>query len=425
MLNKSKYRETNRGMRTEAESGKVRIDKERFFNLPVVILIASSFMLGMSEFIMVGILPDIAADLKISEVTVGNLVSLFAFVYAPVTPLGSALSARFPRFATHLTLIGIFLAGNLLCAFAPNYAVLVVARIMIALVSGTLVAVAMTYAPDVTTDKFRTKFIAWVFSGFSIASVVGVPIGTWVANTFGWRWAFHIINVLTIMLIVGMVVALPRNSHIVKIGFLPQFRLFFDRRIQLGVLDVVCGAAASYVFYTYLTPIMRDEVHVPEQYLSVGLVIFGAACLWSNLYGGKLADRGRGVEPLTHIRPIYCAHAVLMASLVVAHWVPVYGALLLVVLGMFMYLQNSASQVLYMDVASQSHPGSLNLAASLNSMSFNIGIAIGSAVGGLINGHFGLMWLGPVGALFLVCAIAITTFLRPFVTQERDFYADI
>ena len=397
--------------------------KERFFNLPVLILIASSFMLGMSEFIVVGILPDIAADLKISEVTVGNLVSLFAFVYAPVTPLGSALSARFPRFATHLTLIGIFLAGNLLCAFAPNYAVLVVARIMIALVSGTLVAVAMTYAPDVTTDKFRTKFIAWVFSGFSIASVVGVPVGTWVANTFGWRWAFHIINVLTIMLIVGMVVALPRNSHIVKIGFLPQFRLFFDRRIQLGVLTVVFGAAASYVFYTYLTPIMRDEVHVPEQYLSVGLVIFGAACLWSNLYGSKLADRGRGVEPLTHIRPIYCAHAVLMASLVVAHWVPVYGALLLVVLGMFMYLQNSASQVLYMDVASQSHPGSLNLAASLNSMSFNIGIALGSAVGGLVNGHFGLTWLGPVGALFLLCAIATTTMLRPFVAQERKFYA--
>lgn len=423
MLNKSKYRETNRGMRTEAESGKVRIDKERFFNLPVLILIASSFMLGMSEFIVVGILPDIAADLKISEVTVGNLVSLFAFVYAPVTPLGSALSARFPRFATHLTLIGIFLAGNILCAFAPNYAVLVVARIMIALVSGTLVAVAMTYAPDVTTDRFRTKFIAWVFSGFSIASVVGVPVGTWVANTFGWRWAFHMINVLTIVLIIGMVMVLPRNSHIVKIGFLPQFRLFFDRRIQLGVLDVVCGAAASYVFYTYLTPIMRDEVHVPEQYLSVGLVIFGAACLWSNLYGGKLADRGRGVEPLTHIRPIYCAHAVLMASLVVAHWVPVYGALLLVVLGMFMYLQNSASQVLYMDVASQSHPGSLNLAASLNSMSFNIGIALGSAVGGLVNGHFGLTWLGPVGALFLLCAIATTTMLRPFVAQERKFYA--
>ena len=399
------------------------VAKERFFNLPVMVLISLSFMLGMSEFIVVGVLPDIAAGLKVSEVTVGNLVSLFAFVYAPVTPLGSALSARFPRFATHLTLVGVFLIGNVLCAFAPNYGVLVVARILIALVSGTLVAIAMTYAPDVTTEQYRTKFIAWVFSGFSIASVVGVPVGTWVANTFGWRWAFHLVNVLTVALIVLMVMVLPRNSHIVKIGFLPQFRLFFDRRIQLGVLDVVFGAAATYVFYTYLTPIMRDEVHVPEQYLSVGLVIFGAACLWSNLYGGKLADRGRGVEPLTHIRPIYCAHAVLMASLIVTHWVPVYGALLLVVLGMFMYLQNSASQVLYMDVASQSHPGSLNLAASLNSMSFNIGIAVGSAVGGLVNTHLGLMWLGPVGAIFLLCAVGTTTLLRPFVARERDFYA--
>lgn len=399
------------------------VAKERFFNLPVMVLISLSFMLGMSEFIVVGILPDIAAGLKVSEVTVGNLVSLFAFVYAPVTPLGSALSARFPRFATHLTLVGVFLIGNVLCAFAPNYGVLVVARILIALVSGTLVAIAMTYALDVTTEQYRTKFIAWVFSGFSIASVVGVPVGTWVANTFGWRWTFHLVNVLTVALIVLMVMVLPRNSRIVKIGFLPQFRLFFDRRIQLGVLAVVFGAAATYVFYTYLTPIMRDEVHVPEQYLSVGLVIFGAACLWSNLYGGKLADRGRGVEPLTHIRPIYCAHAVLMASLIVTHWVPVYGALLLVVLGMFMYLQNSASQVLYMDVASQSHPGSLNLAASLNSMSFNIGIAVGSAVGGLVNTHLGLMWLGPVGAIFLLCAVGTTTLLRPFVARERDFYA--
>lgn len=399
------------------------VAKERFFNLPVIVLISLSFMLGMSEFIVVGILPDIAAGLKVSEVTVGNLVSLFAFVYAPVTPLGSALSARFPRFATHLTLVGVFLIGNVLCAFAPNYGVLVVARILIALVSGTLVAIAMTYAPDVTTEQYRTKFIAWVFSGFSIASVVGVPVGTWVANTFGWRWTFHLVNVLTVVLIVLMVMVLPRNSRIVKIGFLPQFRLFFDRRIQLGVLAVVFGAAATYVFYTYLTPIMRDEVHVLEQYLSVGLVIFGAACLWSNLYGGKLADRGRGVEPLTHIRPIYCAHAVLMASLIVTHWVPVYGALLLVVLGMFMYLQNSASQVLYMDVASQSHPGSLNLAASLNSMSFNIGIAVGSAVGGLVNTHLGLMWLGPVGAIFLLCAVGTTTLLRPFVARERDFYA--
>lgn len=393
---------------------------DRFFNLPVTILIFASFMLGMSEFVVVGILPDIASGLKVSEVTVGNLVAIFAFVYAPCTPLGSALSARFPRFLTYLTLMGVFLVGNILCAFAPNYPVLLIARLLIASVSGTLVAISMTFAPDVTTDKYRTKFIAWVFSGFSIASVVGVPAGTWVANTFGWRVTFALVSVLTVVLMASMAVSLPRNSHPAKIGFLRQFRLFFDRRIQLGVADVVFGAAASYVFYTYLSPIMRDEIGVPERYISVGLVVYGCACLWSNLYGGKLADRGRGVEPLTHIRPIYCVQAICLCLLAFASLVPVAGALLLVALGMFMYLQNASSQVLYMDVAYQSHPGSVNLAASLNSMSFNIGIAIGSAVGGLVNDAFGLMWLGPFGAIFALLAVGTTTLLRPYVSPVGE-----
>ena len=387
----------------------------RFFTLPVIVLVSISFMLGMSEFIVVGILPDIARGLSVSEVTVGNLVSLFAFVYAPVTPLGSAISARFPRFATHLTLMAVFLVGNVLCAFAPNYAVLVVARIMIALVSGTLVAIAMTYAPDVTIDQYRTKFIAWVFSGFSIASVVGVPVGTWIANTFGWRWAFHLIDVLTLALIVSMVIVLPRNSHMMQVGFVRQFRLFIDHRIWLGVLAVVFGAASSYVFYTYLTPIMRDEIHIPEQFLSLGLVVYGIACLWSNLHAGKLAERGRGVEPLYHLRWVFLAHAALLCSLALARVIPFYGAILLIVLGMFMYLFNASSQVLYMDVAAESHPGSMNLAASLNSMSFNIGIAIGSAVGGLVNDHLGLTWLGPFGALFALGAVAITLALGRFL----------
>ena len=126
------------------------------------------------------------------------------------------------------------------------------------------------------------------------------------ADTFGWRVTFALVSVLTAVLMASMAVSLPRNSHPAKIGFLRQFRLFFDRRIQLGVADVVFGAAASYVFYTYLSPIMRDEIGVPERYISIGLVIYGCACLWSNLYGGKLADKGHGVEPLTHIRPIYC-----------------------------------------------------------------------------------------------------------------------
>mgnify|MGYP003035420656 FL=1 len=250
--------------------------------------------------------------------------------------------------------------------------------------------------------------------------MVGVPVGTWVAAAFGWRASFALISILTAMLMALMAVVLPRNSHPARIGFLRQFRLFFDRRIQLGVADVVFGAAASYVFYTYLTPIMRDEIGVPEHMISIGLVIYGCACLWSNLYGGTLADKGHGVEPLTHMRPVYGAQAVCLCLLAFASLVPVAGALLLVALGMFMYLQNASSQVLYMDVAYQSHPGSVNLAASLNSMSFNIGIAIGSAVGGMVNDALGLAWLGPVGAIFALLAVGTTTLLRPYASPVGE-----
>lgn len=387
----------------------------RFWNLPVFTLVAMSFMLGMSEFIVVGILPDIARGLSVSEVAVGNLVSIFAFVYAPATPIGSALSGRFPRFPTHMALIVVFILGNVLCAVATNFAFLVVARMVIALVSGTLVAMSMTYSGEVTDPEHRTKFIAWVFSGFSLASVAGVPVGTWLAGVCGWRWTFWLIVALSVVLMILMIIVLPRSGQMQHIGFIAQFKLFFDPRIDLGVAAVLCGAAASYVFYTYLTPIMRDEIHLPKQYLSVGLVVFGLACLWSNLYGGKLANRGKGVEPLARIRPIYVAQTVCLCALPLVHFLPWLGVPLLIALGMLMYLQNSASQVLYMDVAESSHPGCLNLASSLNSMSFNIGIALGSAVGGLVNGALGLTWLGPFAAVFGALAVVVTCLLRRYI----------
>ncbi len=398
----------------------MRVPSRRFFTPAVLTLIFSTFLLGMSEFVIVGILPDVARSLDVSEVTVGNLVAVFAVVYAPCTPFGSSYVARFPRFAAHVALIAVFLAGNVLCAFAVGYGMLVVGRVVIAVVSGTLVAVAMTYASDVTSPRNRTRFIAWVFSGFSVASVVGVPVGTWLAGALGWRWAFHLIDALTLALLAAMAVTLPRGGRPTRVGFLAQFRLFFDRRIQLGVLAVVFGAAASYTFYTYLTPMLRDEVGVPARYVSTALVVYGLACLWSNLVSGRLAARGKGVEPLTHIRPIYLAQAMLLFLLAFAAEVPALGAVLLVALGMMMYLQNSASQVLYMDTAASSHPGSMNLAASLNSMSFNIGIALGSAVGGAVDDASGLRWLGPSGAVFALLAAGTVTLLRRYVVDPNQ-----
>ncbi|MBT1165466.1 MFS transporter [Bifidobacterium simiarum] len=400
------------GSKTTGSKPAGPVTSDRFFTLPVISLIAMSFMLGMSEFIIVGILPDIAEGLNVSLTTVGGLVSLFAFVYAPATPIGASISSRFERFRTMLFLAVVFLIGNLMCAFAVGYGMLVAARIVIALISGTTVAVSMTFADDVASKKNRTKFVAWVFSGFSIASVFGVPIGTSIANVFGWRWAFHVINLLTVALIILMCVVLPKNHYGPKSRFLAQFFIFTEPRIWGGILAVVFAAASSYVFYTYLTPILEQEIGIPSHLISFALAAYGVACLASNLYGGKLGDRGRGVVPLVKGRPIYLIQAVFMIALPFAVMNMITGCVVLLVLGFLMYLQNTASQVLYMDVASATHPGSLNLASSFNSMSFNIGIALGSAVGGLVTDHIGMRWLGPFGAIFAVLAFLTAVWLN-------------
>lgn len=394
--------------------------RERFFTLPVVTLIALSFTLGTSEFIVVGILPDIAADLGVPQTDVGNLVALFAFVYAPCTLIGSSLVSRFPRFAANIALTVVFLAGNVLGAFAGNYGMLFASRVLIASVAGILAAMSMTYAGDLAAPHNRTRFVSWIFSGFSVAAVAGVPLGTWITNAFGWRWAFHAIDLLTVMLLALMAITLPRHTQPNRVRFLAQFRLFADRRIQLGVLIMICGAAATYAFYTYLAVIMSDQIGIPARYVSLGMVVYGIGSLWGNLHSAKLADRGHGVEPLARMTPIFLAWAAALCALALTPLVPAVGAVLVLVLGMFMYLLNSPAQILYMDVAARRHPGSLNLASSLSATSYNVGIALGSAVAGVVADHAGLTWLGPVGALFALAAAGMSVLLRPYCTERYD-----
>jgi predicted MFS family arabinose efflux permease len=377
----------------------------------------------MSEFIIVGILPDISQDLHVPLTQIGGLVSLFAFTYAPATPIGASISSRFERFHTLFFLTVVFLVGNILCALARSYPMLVIARIVIAVISGTMVAVSMTFADDVTSQTNRTKFVSWVFSGFSIASVFGVPIGTWVSHTLGWRWAFHTINVLTVILLIAMCAVLPKHHYQPQSRFLAQFFIFSEKRIWGGIFAVIFAAAATYVFYTYLTPILEDELDIPDQYVSLALAAFGLACLASNLYGGKLGNRGRGVESMVRGKPIYLVQFIFMLALPLATLNTAAGCLVLLILGFLMYLQNTPSQVLFMDVTAESHSGSLNLASSFNSMSFNIGIALGSAVGGLVTDDFGIRWLGPFGAVFALLAFIDVTWLaieQRYIDVERS-----
>lgn len=375
--------------------------KEKVFTLPVIALILLSFALGTGEFIIVGILPDIAKGLDVSLTKAGGLVSVFAFVYAVGTPFTAALAGRFRRFPLILALTMLYIFGNFFCAVAPNYTVLTAARILLAIVSGTLISVSMTFVPDVASLENRAAVVSWVFAGFSLASIFGVPMGTTASHLFGWRASFVLITLCSIFVLVLMVLSLPRNHEAVPSGLLQQFVLFRDGRILLSILTVFFGASSSYVLYTYLTPVFEDIIGVPSLWISVVLLLFGVMVLISNLISGKMAQR-RGIYKL---RFSFLALAFCMFFLPLALQIPVLGMFVIFVIGILMYLQNSPIQVNILNIATEEYPGAITLAASANSFSFNFGIAFGSVCGSFMVEKLDMRLLGLGGGVLALVAL--------------------
>lgn len=379
------------------------------FTLPVISLILLSFILGTSEFIIVGILPDISEGLNVSLALVGNLVSLFAFAYAIGTPFITIVSSRFNRLRLLMFLVAVFILGNLLCGFSTSYAVLVLARIVTAVVSGALLSIGMTFAKDITEAANMPKVIAWIFSGFSIASIVGVPIGTALAQFMGWRYVFFIICIVSVFVALLLYKTLPKQgSVIVSKNLTHQFILFKDVRIILGVLIVFFGAAASYVFYTYLTPILETELGVPVEFVSIVLLLFGVTSIISNLISGRIAS-SCGMEKMPKA---FLIQTICLAFLPLTTLHSAAGLINIFALGVLMYLMNSSIQMHFLNIASQKVPESINLASSLSPVSFNFGIALGSVCGSIIVTFASLRYVGICGALFAFLAFAITMFLN-------------
>ena len=387
--------------------------KEKVFTMPVIALILLSFALGTSEFIIVGILPDISEGLSVSLTTAGSLVSMFAFVYAVGTPFTAALAGRFHRFALIISLTVVFVVGNFLCAIAPSYPLLAAARILLSIVSGTLISVSMTFVPDISSLEHRATVVSWVFAGFSLASIFGVPIGT-ISHVLSWRAAFVGITLCSILVLALMFVSLPRKHEKVPSGIMQQFVLLKDSRILLSILTVFFGASASYVLYTYLTPVFEDYVGIPAQYISFVLLLFGVMVLFSNLISGRMALKN-GIYKL---RFTYVALAVCMFLLPVALGNPVAGIAVIFAIGLLMYLQNSPIQVNVLNIATAEYPGAITLAASTNTFSFNIGIAFGSVCGSAIVDKLDMRRVGLGGGVLALCALTCAWMLHNKVQKK-------
>lgn len=371
------------------------------WNPAVVSLVVWSFVLGACEFIMIGILPEVAESLAVPLTQAGMLISGFAFAYAVGTPLFSVWGTRFPRRGFLLALAAAFTAANVVTFFLSDYGALLVLRMAVAVLSGASLSVSTTFAPDITERKYLPSVVAWIFAGFSIAAVFGVPIGTMAAQYISWRWIFACIACIAagnFLLMARSLPAVGRGRGEVDLKAVAGF--LTDRRVLLAMGISMTALAGDYTWYAYVTPILRDVMGMEAAWVSPFLFLFGAMTVVSNLGSGRVAALG-GMYILW---PILAVEAAVNALLLLTLHVFWLGLATILFLGVFIYIYNSSVQIYFLRISTLFHPGTLLIAGGLLPSSANLGIAVGTAAGGLTADAFGLSWTPLPGVVFSVLA---------------------
>lgn len=380
----------------------------------VPILVFLTFVMGTSEFMIMGILPDMARGLGVEYTMIGGLVSVYALSYAVFTPTISAFIGRFDRFRVLMTTIILFLVSDVWTMVASGYVSIALSRVMTAATSGVMFSVAMAYAVDIVPREMRASTLAWMYAGFNISSIVGVPFGTVLSNIFGWRSVFVLIMAMSLLAILFSVLVLPRTSgpsETVRGG--GSLEMIRDPRVVAGFLITMFAFGGSYVVFTYITPILEDVIGFPDEYVGIGLMMFGIMCFISNLAAGKVSSHGG----LRSGRAILLVQMVVMLLLPLSMTGAVTGFVLLMAVGLLMYITNSSVQMLLMDVAGRDYPGSLTLAASLNPTAFSVGIVLGSQVAGVIYDSTGPSELGYGAAVLVLVAMSLTVWVCRYCSR--------
>lgn len=381
--------------------------------LATVALVMVGFALGFAEFIVIGITPDIAEIYQIPLSDAGNLVGYFAVAYAVSTPIIVLSTGRFRRFPLFVIFLIVFNVGNILAILAPSYEVLMLARICTAIVSGVTLSTVMTFINDIIPQEQAPRIISFVYAGFSVASVLGTPIGTLLSDAFGIKSAFVAVEAVALLVTVLLLISVPRSgSTDVSSSVREQLVILKDRRIILVLVMKAFGMAATYVFYVYVTPILEDSVGLSVWMVSLVLFFYGGATIVSNLGSGSLAQRyGLGKLPL-----MFALQAVVLALLGIslASGNTVLCIINVVLTGVFIYHMNAPLQSYLLQVSAKDYPRALTLASAVMPTSSDIGIATGSFMGGVVATNLGFAWSGPVGAvLAVVSVVAAFMILQP------------
>ncbi len=370
-------------------------------------LTISAFAIGTTEFVIVGLIPTIAADLGIGLPSAGLLVSLYALGVAIGAPVLTALTGRLPRKALLLGLMALFTLGNLLAWKAPGYESLIAARILTGLAHGVFFSIGSTIATGLVPREKAASAIAIMFTGLTVALVTGVPLGTFIGQHFGWRETFLAVSGLGLIAFIGSALFVPGNiRHTPPASLAQQLQVLREPRLLLVYAKTAIGYGGSFIPFTFLAPILQEVSGFSAGAVGGVMLVYGLSVAAGNIWGGKLADR---LGPIPALKIIFALlAAVLLAfSFTAPHkWLALATVLLW---GAVAFGNVPGLQVYVVQQAERYAPKAVDVASGLNIAAFNVGIAGAAFAGGLVVTHLGLVHTGWIGALVVLAALALTS----------------
>ncbi|MDU6411047.1 MAG: MFS transporter [Yersiniaceae bacterium] len=370
-------------------------------------LAMSAFAIGTTEFVIMGLLPQVAGDLQVSIPLAGWLISGYALGVAIGAPIMAILTAKLPRKMTLLLLMVIFIVGNLMCALAYSYNFLMLARIITALCHGAFFGIGSVVAANLVAPNRRASAVALMFTGLTLANVLGVPLGTALGQALGWRSTFWAVVVIGFVSLLALYTKLPAVKEEHPTNLRKELSALRGLGIWLSLLMTVCFAAAMFALFTYIAPVLTEITGVSPHGVSWTLLLMGLGLTVGNVLGGRLADWKLSVS-LTLTFLLIALFSVLF-SVTSHHLVAAEVTLFLWSAAAF-----AAVPALQINVVAYGK-NAPNLVSTLNIAAFNVGNALGAWVGGVvIAGGLGLTVV-PVaaGALALLgFALCLFTFRR-------------
>lgn len=342
---------------------------------PLFALAVAAFGIGTTEFVIMGLLPDVARDLGVSAPAAGMLVSGYALGVAAGAPVLAIVTAKWQRKRALVGLMCLFILGNVLCALAPNYNFLMVARVVTAFCHAAFFGIGAVVAAELVPREKRAQAVALMFTGLTVANILGVPFGTALGHAAGWRSTFGAITIIGLAAVIMLWVCLPKKIAMQGGSIFKEFRAIIHPQVQLALLTSTLASVSMFSVLTYIAYILLDITGFTTQQESWVLLLFGAGITVGGLIGGRLAD--------WRLMPVLFSMFVCIALILVQfswsshHQIPTL--ITMFVWGAFSFAVVPAAQIRVLDKAKDAP----NLASTLNQGAFNVGNATGAWLGGL------------------------------------------